>query len=85
MNPVFIRNPCLCISLYDGICIVIVSVLCLFNSSNKCCMYYLCLQCFSCQNLYFEFWVMQCLNDGTPEVRDAAFLALSAIAKVHSL
>lgn len=24
----------------------------------------------------------QCLNDGSPEVRDAAFLALAAIAKV---
>ena len=27
-------------------------------------------------------WFMQCLNDGTPEVRDAAFLALAAVAKV---
>lgn len=27
-------------------------------------------------------YVEQCLNDGSPEVRDAAFLALASIAKV---
>lgn len=32
--------------------------------------------------LIFRPWVMQCLNDGTPEVRDAAFSALAEIAKV---
>jgi len=29
-----------------------------------------------------KIWIFQCLNDGTPEVRDAAFSALAAIAKV---
>ena len=32
-------------------------------------------------NVNFDF-TMQCLNDGTPEVRDAAFAALTAVAKV---
>lgn len=29
-----------------------------------------------------KIWILQCLNDGTPEVRDAAFSALAGIAKV---
>lgn len=34
-------------------------------------------------HMVIDFLLLQSLNDGTPDVRDAAFSALAAMAKVH--
>lgn len=63
------------------VCTLLQQLLILFISFNSWFYVGLFATCL-CQAIHWSVQIMQSLNDGTPEVRDAAFSVLAAIAKV---